>query len=67
MRTHSIQETVANENVEIRVDTRIKTDIKVDKNRPDIFVLDKKKREITLIGVGITNQDILHRMESMIF
>ena len=51
MRTHSIQETVANENVEIRVDTRIKTDIKVDKNRPDIFVLDKKKREITLIGV----------------
>ena len=51
MRTHLIQETVANENVEIRVDTRIKTDIKVDENSSDIFVPDKKKREITLIGV----------------
>ena len=43
IRSHSIQETVANANVEIRVDTRIRTDIK--DNRPDLFVLDKRRNE----------------------
>ena len=38
LRSHSVQEVVANENVEIRVDTRIKTDIKIQHNRPDLFV-----------------------------
>ena len=63
MRSHSVQETVANDKVEIRVDTRIRTDIKVANNRPDIFVLDKKRREIILIEVGITNQDLLQTLE----
>ncbi|KAI5169908.1 hypothetical protein PAEPH01_1087 [Pancytospora epiphaga] len=42
MRSHSVQKIVANENVEIRVDARIRTAIKVDANRSDIFVHDKK-------------------------
>ncbi|KAI5169470.1 hypothetical protein PAEPH01_0742 [Pancytospora epiphaga] len=42
MRSHSVQEIVANENVEIRVDTRVRTVIKVDANRLDIFVYNKK-------------------------
>ena len=41
MKTHSVQEIVANKQVEIRVDTRIQTDIKIENNRPDIFVFDK--------------------------
>ncbi|KAL4719725.1 hypothetical protein ACJJTC_004657 [Scirpophaga incertulas] len=64
LRTHSVQEVVANENVEIRVDTRIKTDIKIQHNRPDIFVYDKKRKEITLIEVGITNLDLLTQVEN---
>ncbi|MCB1712868.1 MAG: hypothetical protein KDH96_10425 [Candidatus Riesia sp.] len=64
LRTHSVQEVVANENVEIRVDTRIKTDIKIQHDRPDIFVLDKKKNEITLIEIGITNLDLLTQVEN---
>lgn len=64
MRTHSIQEVIGNKEVEIRVDTRIKTDIKVQNNRPDLFVYDKKKGEITLIEVGITNQDLLQTVET---
>jgi hypothetical protein len=44
LRSHSVQEVVANENVEIRVDTRIKTDIKIQHNRPDLFVYDKKSK-----------------------
>ena len=42
LRSHSVQEVVANENVEIRVDTRIKTDIKIQHNRPDLFAYDKR-------------------------
>ena len=64
LRTHSVQEVVANANVEIRVDTRIKTDIKIQHNRPDLFVYDKKRKEITLIEVGITNLDLLTQVEN---
>ncbi|TBT97996.1 hypothetical protein CWI37_1960p0010, partial [Hamiltosporidium tvaerminnensis] len=33
-------------------------------NRPDIFILDKKKNKITLIEVGITSQDSLQKVET---
>ena len=42
LRSHSVQEVVANENVEIRVDTRIKTDVKIQHNRPELFIDDKR-------------------------
>ena len=64
LRSHSVKEIVSNEYVEIRVDTRVKTDIKVQNNRPDIFVFDKKKKEITLIEIGVTNQDLLQTVET---
>ena len=35
---HSVQEVVANGNVEIRVDTRIKTEVEIEHKRVDIFV-----------------------------
>ncbi|TBT99788.1 hypothetical protein CWI37_1216p0030, partial [Hamiltosporidium tvaerminnensis] len=44
--------------------TRIKTDVKIRNNRPDIFILDKKKNKITLIEVGITSQDSLQIVET---
>jgi hypothetical protein len=50
-------------NAEIRVDTRIRTDIKIQNNRPDLFVLDKRRNEIMLIEVGVTNQDLLQSVE----
>ncbi|TBU03250.1 hypothetical protein CWI37_0326p0010, partial [Hamiltosporidium tvaerminnensis] len=61
---HSVQEILDNEYAEIRVDTRIKTDVKIRNNRPDIFILDKKKNKITLIEVGITSQDSLQMVET---
>lgn len=64
IRSHSIQEIFGNKDVEIKVDTRVKTDIKIPNNRPDIFVFDKKKGEITLVEVGITNQDLLQTVET---
>lgn len=50
---------VANENVETWVDTRIKTGIKIQHIRPDLFEYDKRRKEITLIEFGITNLDLL--------
>ncbi|KAF7681021.1 hypothetical protein TCON_2366, partial [Astathelohania contejeani] len=41
--THSVQEVMENERAEIRVDTRIRTDILIKNNRPDIFIYDKKE------------------------
>ena len=46
------------------MDTRIQTDIKVKNNKPDIFIFDKKRKDIILIEVGITNQDILQVVEN---
>jgi hypothetical protein len=64
MRNHSVQEVMANERAEIRVDTRIKTDIKVQNSRPNLLVLDKRNNEITIIEVGITSQDQLQGVEA---
>lgn len=64
LRTHSVQEIIDNENSEIRVDRRMQTDIKVQHNKPEIFIYDKKRKEITLIEIGITNQDILSIVEN---
>ncbi|TBU10617.1 hypothetical protein CWI38_1645p0020, partial [Hamiltosporidium tvaerminnensis] len=64
IRSHSVQEILDNGYAEIRVDTRIKTDVKIRNYRPDIFILDKKKNKITLIEVGITSQDSLQIVET---
>ncbi|TBU15716.1 hypothetical protein CWI38_0308p0060 [Hamiltosporidium tvaerminnensis] len=58
------QEILHNEYTEIRVDTRIKTDVKIRNNRPDIYILDKKKNKITHIEAGITSQDSLQIVET---
>lgn len=52
---------MANLNVEFRFDIRTKIDIKIQQGRLNIFLQNKKKSEITLIGIGITNLDLLTR------
>ncbi|MGL5899744.1 MAG: hypothetical protein ACRCZW_08805 [Lactobacillaceae bacterium] len=59
-----MQEIMENDQVEIRVDTRIATDFKVAHNKPDFLVLDKKKKEIIIVEIGITNQDRLSIVEN---
>ncbi|KAF7674356.1 hypothetical protein TCON_2735 [Astathelohania contejeani] len=59
LRSYSVQEIMENERDEIRVDTRIQTDILIKNNRPDIFMNDKKENEITSVEVGMTSQDNL--------
>ena len=53
IRSHSVQEVRENGNAEIRVDTRIKTDILIKNNRSDICIYDKKRNEITIIEVDV--------------
>ncbi|EQB60535.1 hypothetical protein NAPIS_ORF01909 [Vairimorpha apis BRL 01] len=64
IRSHSVQEVMSNDNAEIRVDTRVSTDIKVCHNKPDILVIDKKNKEILIVEIGITNQDRLTIVEN---
>jgi hypothetical protein len=37
--------------------------IDIKDNRPDLFVLDKRRNEISLIEVGITNQGLLQSVD----
>ncbi|KAF7683551.1 hypothetical protein TCON_1244 [Astathelohania contejeani] len=59
-RSHPVQKVMENDRAEIRVNTRIRIDILVKNNRPDIFIYDKKENEIILDEVGITSQDEVH-------
>ena len=64
LRSHSVQQIVANKYVEIRVDTTIKTDVKIKYNKPDIVVIDKKSKEIIIVEIGVTSIDNLQQVES---
>jgi hypothetical protein len=44
LRTHSVQDDVSNENAEIRFNTQIKTGIRIQHNRQDLFVHLKKSK-----------------------
>ena len=59
-----MQEVCANADVEIRVDTTVATSTKQSANRPDIIIHDKKRKEITIIEVGVTSQDQLTVVKS---
>ena len=61
---HSVQETVSNSEVTITVDTRVQTSISISANKPDIIVIDIKKKEITIIEIGITCQNQLKTVET---
>ena len=64
LRSHSVQETVSNNDVTITVDTRINTAIKIEACKPDILVVDKKSKLITIIEIGITSQPQLVTTET---
>src|SRR5690349_13666370 len=44
-------------------DVRVLTELRVENNKPDLMIHDKRNKEITLIEVGITNKDILDKTE----
>lgn len=54
-----------NEFAEIRVETRVQTDVKVQHNQSDIYVYDKKRKETVFIEVGITSQNQLDIVENV--
>ncbi|KAF7681018.1 hypothetical protein TCON_2368 [Astathelohania contejeani] len=64
LRSHSVQEVMENERAKIRVDTRIRNDILVKNNRPDIFIYHKRENEIILVEVGMRSQDNFQIVET---
>ncbi|EQB60028.1 hypothetical protein NAPIS_ORF02409 [Vairimorpha apis BRL 01] len=63
IRNYSIQVILSYKRVVIKEDTRIPTDVKINANKPDIFIFDMQKNYY-LIEVGITNADNLQTQES---
>ena len=59
IRLHSVHKAVSNRDVEFRVDTHIKTDIKVPHDRVGIVVLEKCRKLATLNEISITSQEYL--------
>lgn len=43
LKPHSVLEVIVNEKFEIRIVTKIKADINIQHDKPDIFVTDKKR------------------------
>ena len=51
LRTHSVKQIIANKFIEIRVDTLIKTHIKIKYNKLNIVVIDNKFKEIIIFEI----------------
>ncbi|XP_029654777.1 uncharacterized protein LOC115228304 [Octopus sinensis] len=54
---------ITNDRAELRVDTTIPTESKIQYNKPDIFLYDKKLNHIWLIEIGVTCVDNLKAVE----
>ncbi|KAG0435685.1 hypothetical protein DMUE_4596 [Dictyocoela muelleri] len=61
---HKMHKVMKNENVEIRCDLPIQTKNKVKINKPDILVIDKINRKITIVEVGVTSPELIYVTES---
>ncbi|XP_029657115.1 uncharacterized protein LOC115231179 [Octopus sinensis] len=67
LKTHSVQSILSTQNVEIRVDMSIMTETKVQSNKPDIFVYDKTKQEITLMKLASRHKIASNKSKSRNF
>ena len=59
LRTHLVKQIIANKFIEIRVDTSIKTDVKIRYNKLDIVVIDNKFKEFIIFEIAVTSIDII--------
>ncbi|KAI2811735.1 hypothetical protein BLOT_002913 [Blomia tropicalis] len=64
MKNYKIQSVLSNEHVKIKFDIPIITELRLDHNKPDIMVHDKRARKIWLIEVGTTHKNILSTTET---
>ena len=58
IKNHTLQDLVASRDVEIRVGSRIQANMVIKYNNPDIFIVDKIRKKITIVEVGITGLKI---------
>ena len=55
---------MVNKLIEIRVDTKIKTDIKIKYFKLDIVVIDKKSKEILIVEIKVKSIYSLQQVET---
>jgi hypothetical protein len=64
LKNHSTQEIISNKHVTFRIDTFVKTDIKIKHNRPDIIVINRRAKEILIVEAWKTSLDDLQQVET---
>ena len=64
LKNYKVEQVVSNERVKIKSDIPVVTELRIEHNKPDLMIHDLRTKEITLIEVGITNKDILAKVES---
>jgi hypothetical protein len=63
LKNYKVQTVISNENVKIKSDVPILTELRIDHNKPDLLIHDLRAKEITLVEVGITNKKSLATTE----
>nr|XP_027199818.1 uncharacterized protein LOC113793939 [Dermatophagoides pteronyssinus] len=64
LKNYKVENVLSNERVLIKSDLPIQTQLRIENNKPDLMVFDKKKKEIILVEVGVTNKDRLKTTET---
>ena len=63
LKNYKVQKVVGDEKVKIKSDMAILTELRLEHYKPDLMIHDIRKKEITLVEVGITNKNILDKTE----
>jgi len=53
LKNYKVENVLSNEQVTIKSDVPIHTELRIKENKPDLMIHDKKNKEITLIEVGM--------------
>ncbi|KAI5151602.1 hypothetical protein ENBRE01_2250, partial [Enteropsectra breve] len=64
LKNYEVEGIKENKRVMIKSDLPIMTQLKIHENKPDLLIHDKLTNTITIIEVGVTNKEILHKVET---
>ncbi|KAI5150636.1 hypothetical protein ENBRE01_1614 [Enteropsectra breve] len=63
LKNYKVESVIENNNVLIKTDLPIFTELKIQANKPDILIHDKIRNVITIIEIGVTNKELLKKVE----
>lgn len=63
IKNYRVESVLINDQAKIKSDVPIRTELRLEHNKPDLFIHDLKNNKITLIEIGVTNKNILKQTE----